>query len=215
MGSRLWPALLGVLAVAALAIGAMAAGLGHDHGLLGAAAPTTTAAPAATAAPTTTTTCVPAQYQPCGGPVAPFTNGVACIQDHADYDANPLDGCEAAPDTVDGASFDQAIRANLVPATDVDSYPFHLSRHFHLLCDGSAKVTLTAPAGVAMRLEVIDSTKGRVLGQAVSRDATPASVELRPNDCYGGQGADLVAQVAWSGTARSGADYTLTHTGSY
>ena len=147
--------------------------------------------------------------------MAPFTNGVACIQDHADYDGSPLDGCEAAPDTVDGETFDQPIQANLVPATDVDRYPFHLSRHFHLLCDGSAKVTLTAPAGVSMRLEVIDSTKGKVLGQAVSRDATPASVDLQPDDCYGSKGADLVAQVAWSGTARSAADYTLSRNGSY
>ncbi len=137
MGTRLWPAVLGVLAVAALAIGATAANLGRDHGLIGGAAPTTTAAPATTAAPTTT--CVPTQYQPCGSPVAPFTNGVACIQDHADYDGNPLDGCEAAPDTIDGETFDQPIRANLVPATDVDRYPFHLSRHFHLLCDGSVQ----------------------------------------------------------------------------
>jgi hypothetical protein len=66
-----------------------------------------------------------------------------------------------------------------------------------------------------MQLAVIDTTKGKVLGQAVSRDGEPASVSLRPNDCYGNQGVDLEAQVAWSGTARSGADYTLSRSGSY
>ncbi len=211
-GSRLWPAMLGVLAVAALALGATAADLSHGGASPRQAADTTTS-PTTTAAPTTT--CVPQPYRPCGGAVAPFTDGTACTDEHADYDGNPVNGCEAAPDAVDGETFDQTIQANLVPATDVDRYPFHLSRHFHLLCDGSAKVTLTAPAGVSMRLEVLDATTGKVLGQAVSRDAKPASVALRPDDCYGGQGADLDAQVSWSGTAHSGADYTLSRSGSY
>jgi len=210
-GSRVWPALLGVLALAALAIGATAIGLDRGHRVLGGPAPTAAPAAATTVAPTTT--CTPSHYQPCGQAPAPFTNGVSCVQDHADYDGNPLNGCEAAPDGVDGETFDHTIQANLVPDTDVDHYPFHLTRHFHLLCNASVEVTLTAPAGVAMRLDLLDGTKE--VGQAVSRDGRPASVPLTPGDCYGDKGADLVAQVAWVGTARSAADYVLSRSGSY
>jgi predicted Ser/Thr protein kinase len=211
-GSRLWPAVVGLVIVAAVAVTATVVSMGHGRSPL--AAPGSTAAapaPASTAAPTTT--CVARPYQPCGQPVAPFTNGVACVAGHADYDANPVNGCEAASDAVPGEDFDHTITANLVPANAAAAYPFHLSRHFHVLCDASVKVTLTAPAGVAMRLQVVQGSS--VVGQAISRDGQPASVPLSPDDCYGNKGADLVAKVTWVGTARSQADFVLERHGSY
>jgi hypothetical protein len=157
--------------------------------------------------------CTPLLYQPCGSKPAPFTDGRRCIDDHADYDGNRADGCEAAPDNVDGTTLNNPISANLVPAGEVDRYPFHLSRHFHLFCDASVDVTLTAPAGVSMRLEVL--MDGASQGDAVSTDGNPATVTVQPDSCYGGEGADLVAVVSWSGTARTGADYVLERQGSW
>ncbi len=71
----------------------------------------------------TSTDCVPQPYQPCGGPIAPFTDGTRCTDDHADYDGQPANGCEATPDTQDGTTFSRRLSANLVPADDVDRYP--------------------------------------------------------------------------------------------
>ncbi len=118
-----------------------------------------------------TTACTPLAYQACGGPAAPFTDGLRCTDDHADYDGNALNGCEAAPDTVDGTKLTKSLTADLVPTDDIDRYPFHVTDSFQLFCDGSASVTLTAPDGVAMRVEVVDGDTP--LGTAVSRDGTP------------------------------------------
>jgi hypothetical protein len=88
--------------------------------------PTTTPTTAVAAAPTTVP-CEDQPYRPCGAPMAPFTNGVQCVDGHADYDGDHGNGCEAAPDGLDGQSFDAPIRANLVPATDVDRYRFRVT----------------------------------------------------------------------------------------
>jgi len=213
-GSRLWPAVAGLAMVAAVAVTATVVSMGHGRWPLAGSGPTTgtpASVPVTAAAPATT--CVARPYQPCGQPVAPFTDGVGCVAGHADYDANPVNGCEAASDAVAGENFDHTIAANLVPATAAAAYPFHLSRHFHVLCDASVTVTLTAPAGVAMRLQIVEGSS--VLGQAVSRDGQRASVPLSPDDCYGNQGVDLVAKVTWVGSARSAADFVLERHGSY
>ena len=66
-----------------------------------------------------------------------------------------------------------------------------------------------------MSLEVLGSD-GRALGSAVSTDATPATVRLAQPGCsIPDSELQLVAQVSWVGTARSGADYTLTRKGSW
>jgi hypothetical protein len=169
-------------------------------------------APAPTSAPTTAP-CHDLPYQPCGKPVAPFTDGHGCLQNHADYDGVEANGCEAAPDQIDGQRLDSSLTANLVPADDVDRYPFHVDDNFQWDCDGQVKVTLTAPAGVSMRLDVLNGTK--VLGTAVSSNAKPATVTLDEPNCFTDDSADLVAQVKWEGSARSAANYKLERSGSF
>ena len=170
-------------------------------------------APAPTEAPSTTTPCSPLPYQPCGGPAAPFTDGVQCTDDHADYDGDAANGCEAAPDAVDGSRLDRPVAANLVPAADVDRYPFHVDDAFQLFCDGEVDVTLTAPAGATMRLDVL--REGRPLGSAVSGDGRPATVVLREDGCGADDAGELQARVSWSGAERSAAPYRLVRSGSY
>lgn len=171
---------------------------------------------ASAATPTSTVTsvaCHDLPYQPCGRPAAPFTDGSVCVENHADYDGDRANGCEAAPDTLDGTPLGSRLVANLVPADDVDRYPFHVDDHFHLTCDGTLVVGVTGPAGTAVRLEVLQGAS--VLGQAVSTDGAPAKVSLVEPSCLADDSADLVARVSWVGDARSAAGYTLTRSGSY
>jgi hypothetical protein len=210
-GGRLWPALAGASFVFVVALLATGVALARRNDPRASGPPTTTRPPATTAS--TAPACTPLPYQPCGQVPAPYTDGHQCVADHADYDGDRADGCEAAPDSVDGTTLDGPISANLVPATDVDHYPFHLAKHFKLFCNGSVGVTLTAPAGVSMQLEVV--IDGEVQGSAVSTDGVPATVTVQPNSCFGGHGADLEAIVRWAGAARTGADYVLERQGSW
>jgi hypothetical protein len=173
---------------------------------------TDTAATAADESPSTTT-CTPLAYQACGHPAAPFTDGLRCTDDHADYDGDALNGCEAAPDDVDGTKLTRTVTANLVPVGDIDRYPLRVTDSFQLFCDGAASVELTAPRGVAMRLEVLDGDTP--LGSAVSRDGDPAVVDLPDPSCLGDDTADLEARVSWVGEARSASPYQLERSGNY
>jgi hypothetical protein len=66
-----------------------------------------------------------------------------------------------------------------------------------------------------MRLDVLGSDPDP-LGSAVSADGVPATVRLPQPDCsIPDADLRLVAQVSWSGSARSGGDYTLTRRGSW
>jgi tRNA A-37 threonylcarbamoyl transferase component Bud32 len=167
------------------------------------------------AGPTGTTPCRPLPYQPCGGaPVAPFTNGRACIDDHADYDGITVNGCEAAPDAIDGTTFagGRTIRANLVPGNDVDRYPMHVDDRFQLLCDGELRVTLTAPANVAQRVRILDPT-GDEVAKAVSGDGVPATAKVSDPNCLFDDGGTYVAEVSVV-SGNSATDYELTRAGS-
>ncbi len=161
----------------------------------------------------TTTPCEDQPYRPCGAPAAPFTDGVRCIDDHADYDKDATNGCEAAPDSVDGRALTGPLTANLVPATDIDRYPFHVDDSFDLLCQGEVRVTLTAPKGTTMRLDILKGNT--ILGTTTSADGRAATVTLPEPSCLGDDTTDLTARVAWDGTRRSGASYRLERTGSY
>ncbi len=143
--------------------------------------------------------------------MAAFTDGQHCIDGHADYNTDAADGCEAAPDPFNGATLDRRLSANLVPATDVDRYPLPVKVRAHLFCDGGTRVTLTAPDGVSMRLALLNGQT--VLDSATSTNGRPASATLASHDCFGASDGDLVAQVSWVGTARSGANYTLDRSG--
>lgn len=167
-----------------------------------------TTAPAPTSVP-----CDDLPYQPCGGPVAPGTDGRACTGGRGDYDGDPGNGCEAQPDVVDGTVAAGELQATLVPADDVDRYPLPIRDRAQLLCDGTVEVTLTAPAGVAQRLEVLDD--GEVVRQAGSTDGTPTSVRLREPGCFSDDSTELEVRITSIGADRSPEPYLLAVDGSY
>jgi hypothetical protein len=156
--------------------------------------------------------CTPLPYHPCGAPVAPFTDGRACIADHADYDGITANGCEAAPDGIDGSPFASSIEANLVPGDDVDRYPMKVDDHFQLLCDGRLRVTLTAPANVAQRLRILDE-KGDEVAKAVSGDGVPSTAVVTDPNCLFDDGGTYVAEVTIV-SGNSASPYELTRRGS-
>jgi len=162
---------------------------------------------------TTTTTCTPLAYQPCGQPVAPHTDGRVCTDDHADYDAVATNGCEAAPDAVDGTTFSKRTVANLVPANDVDRYPTPVTDDFQLLCNGSMSVTLTAPPDASMRVDLV--IDGEIHDTAVSTDGRPATVRADDPSCFGTDEPEVATRVSWAADARTSAPYELRRDGSY
>ena len=211
-GSRLWPAVAALAAVALVAVTATAVAFVRTHST-GSASADTGAGSGASALVTPTSACTPLAYQACGQPVAPFTNGVACTNDHADYDGDARNGCEAAPDAVDGSTLTRKVTADLVPANDIDRYPFHVNDDFQILCDGALDLTLTAPAGASMRLEVVRA--GKPIDSAVSTDGEPATVTLDDPSCLSDDSTDLQARVSWVDGARTAESYTLSRSGSY
>jgi tRNA A-37 threonylcarbamoyl transferase component Bud32 len=169
-----WPVVATTATVAAaMALGTIVALTGND----GHAASSASAAKAKA----TTAVCQPLPYQACTQSMpAPFTNGRTCIDNHADYDGNPLNGCEAAPDTVpDGTVLapDHPIVANIVPANEVDTFLVYLTAHFQPLCNAAASITLTAPPGVADRVEVL--LKNKVVATAVSYSGQPSTAYVK------------------------------------
>ncbi len=204
-------AAVGVAVLAGAVTAAAVARVGQSNGSVDAGTPP---APAAAAPSTTASPCRPLPYQPCGQPAAPFTDGSRCTDDHADYDGQAANGCEAAPDTVATTTLDAPVTsANLVPDADVDRYTFVVDDGFQLLCDGQVRVTLTAPTGVSMRLDVLRD--GQVQGSATSSDGRPASVVLGDPGCFTDDGGTYQARVAWAGTERTAAPYRLERTGSF
>lgn len=159
--------------------------------------------------------CRTSPYQPCDGPPAPFTDGERCIADHADYDGDARNGCEAAPDALDASalSFDAPLAANLVPESDQDRYSLAVEDHFHLLCDGTLRVSLTAPAGTAMRVEIRDGDE--VLASATSRNGVPAEAVATERWCLGSDAGTYDVAVTSEGPGRSAAAYVLSASGSF
>jgi hypothetical protein len=157
--------------------------------------------------------CTPRPYQPCGQGAAPFTDGTRCVQDHADYDRNRANGCEAAPDDADGRPLLEEIRANIVPAADVDTYPVHIADHLQIFCDGSVELRLKAPAGIVLSLE-IDGDDGPI-ETATAVAGTPAVIRLGEERCGGSDATTLRAVVRPRGSDRVAADYVLTRSGNF
>lgn len=172
--------------------------------------------PAETGSSTSTTdACVALPYQPCGaaGP-APNTDGSVCLAGFDDYDGRAPNGCEAEPDgLVDGTALEGSLEATIVPRDDVDRFTLHVSDNRQLLCDGRLVVTLTAPTGASLRLEVLAGDE--VLRQATSADGVPAAVSLDEPGCFSDDSTTLVARVSPIGSDRSGAPYRLERRGSY
>jgi hypothetical protein len=170
---------------------------------------------ATTPARPTTTECTPLPFQPCGERPAPNTDGRRCTDGFADYDDDPANGCEAAPDElVDGDLLEEALVANLVPTDDVDTYRIEVSDRFQLDCGGEVHVTLTAPTGISQRITVTDED-GEELGTAVSGDGEPAEVTIGDPRCGSDDGGSLLVLVESIGSDRSPDDYELAVRGSF
>ncbi len=157
--------------------------------------------------------CTPLHYQPCNAAPAPGTDGRQCIEDRADYDGDPANGCEAVPDTADGTTFSSPILANLVPADDVDRYPTPVADELQLLCNGSFGVTLVAPRGASMRVDLV--VDGEIVDSAASNDGRPAAVSVDDPNCWTSDRAEVVTRVSWVGTARTAEPYELRRDGSF
>jgi hypothetical protein len=194
------------------------AGLAATVGLIAAVvvAARETGDPPAASTTSTTRGCEDRPYQPCGqASPAPGTDGDACLPGFEDYDEDPANGCEAADDGLpDDAAFDEdAIEGTIVPRDDVDTFAMQVGDGRQLLCDGRLTVTLTAPPGVALRLEVLDGDE--VLGQATSADGVPGVVRLDEPECLFDDSATLTARVSPVGSDRTAAPYLLERRGSF
>lgn len=166
------------------------------------------------ASATTEPACVPLPYQLCGQPPAPNTDGRQCIDDHADYDGLASNGCEAAPDRVDGQELVDSIAANIVPADDVDRYPVRIDDEADLTCSNTFRLEITAPPGMSLRLSLYDDV-GELVGETTSSDGVPSEIALRDPRCFRDDGGDFLAEVTAIGTDRSAESYLLTRRGSF
>jgi hypothetical protein len=204
---RRWPAWAagGALAVVAVVAGVLVA---SDE----------TGEPKGTAEPSTSTGCTDLPYQPCGEvQPAPGTDGRRCLGGFEDYDEDPANGCEAAQDELaDDAEFPEGsepLHGTIVPRDDVDTFAMDVGDGAQILCDGRFKVTITAPAGMTVRLEIVDGDD--VVAQTTSADGVPSSVELRETECFSSEARTLTARVSPIGNDRTGGEYTLARSGSF
>ena len=164
--------------------------------LAGRGAPRRAAAPGAPAAAgRAVPACLPLPYQPCGSPPAPYTDGRSCLAGHADYDGIAANGCEAASTYVAGTVLDagQPVSANLVPANAVDSFQTYVRDNLLDFCTGAFRVTLTAPPGVTLRVDV--SRGQRLLASAVSRDGQAATARAGEPSCFSNNSEWLTVTV--------------------
>jgi len=216
-----WVALVVLAMLTGVAVAALtgwAIGRGTETATPAGASPPASDAATTTAVPTssapTTLPCSDLPYQPCGQPAAPGTDGSRCTGERADFDGNRANGCEASPDSVDGEELKRSItNANLVPANDTDRYPFRVEDDFSFTCDGQVTITLTAPAGTMMKLELLDPS-GRTLGARVAEPSRPARLAL-DEECATDDAGTYTAVVSYQGQGRSSAKYTLARTGSF
>lgn len=162
-----------------------------------------------------TTACPDLPYQPCGATEpAPGTDGERCVDGREDYDGATRNGCEAVPDGLaDGTPVVDAVEATIVPRDDVDTYTIDVADGRQLLCDGRLVVTLTAPIGVTLRLEVLEGDD--VLGQTTSADGVSSAVTLTERECLFDDSTTLTARVSPIGTDRTANAYVLERRGSF
>jgi len=82
-----------------------------------------------------------------------------------------------------------------------------------LLCDGRFRVTITAPEGMTVRLEVLDGAD--LLGETTSADGVSATVQIQEQECFFSEARTLTARVSPIGSDRSAGEYTLVRDGSF
>jgi Protein kinase domain len=191
---RVGKKVVAVAAGLAMAAAAAAAGVGALDGWRRSASQTSASAQAPSVPPTAP--CAPLPYQPCGGPPAPFTDGHSCLPGHADFDGIAANGCEAASTYTAGAVLEAgtAATANLVPADTVDTFRTYVKDDLLDFCTGSLRVTLTAPPGVSMRVEVAQGS--HVLASAESQDGRPATARAGEPSCFSDNSAWLTIRVS-------------------
>src|SRR3546814_17637630 len=113
-------------------------------------------------------------------------------------DADAGNGCEAAPVTfTDGDALVDRIEASIVPTDDGDTFTLDVADGRQLLCDGRLVVTLTAPAGVSLRLELIEGEE--VLGRPPALTGCPP-----PSPSASPSASSTTAQRSRQGSPRSG-----------
>ena len=193
-------------------VGRRPGGVGASALLVGVvvAARETGDAPPATATPTTTTDCAALPYQPCGaGRPAPGTDGRACLPGVRGLRRGRRQRLRGGRDgLVDGTDFPEgapAMSGTIVPRDDVDTFAMEVGDGYQLLCDGRFTVTLTAPVGVTMRLEVLDGDDVAGPDHQRRRRSRPAS-RLDDPDCLFVDARALTARVSPIGTDRTGGD---------
>jgi hypothetical protein len=158
--------------------------------------------------------CTDRPYQPCGQDApAPFTDGDQCIQEHADYDGDAANGCEAAPHPNEDRELVDVVEGNIVPADDVDRYEVQVEDKLQVLCDGTLEFRLESPAGMMLGLEVLQD--GEVIGQDTTVDSAPATVTLNESQCGGDDATTLEVVVRPMGDERVAEDYRLTRDGNF
>ncbi len=163
-----------------------------------------------------TAPCRDTEYQGCGQPPAPNTDGKVCLDHFADYDGDRTNGCEAEPDDhTDGDELINEGRANLVPDDDVDEWSLPVADRFNPRADGKVTVTLTAPAGVSQTVTV-RSESGTVLAEGASADGRTVTLVIKePGGFFTNDAQTLTIVVASVGTDRSAEHYVLTESGDF
>ena len=204
LSRRAWLAVAGVVAAAALGAAAWTA-LAADEVDAGRLEGATADTPL---------DCEQAPYQPCGqSEPAPFTDGMQCVEDHADYDGVLGNGCEAAPLAEDDQELVDTVEGNIVPADDVDSYSVDVEDKLQILCDGVLEFRLEAPPGMVLGLEVRDASG--IIDQATSVAGTPAVLTLGEKQCGGNDSTTLDVVVRPIGSDRVADPYRLTREGDF
>jgi hypothetical protein len=159
--------------------------------------------------------CVDQPYQPCAqAEPAPNTDGAGCVDDHADYDGQWQNGCEAVPDDADGRPLDDMIEANIVPGDDVDTYPLEVRDNIQASCDGSVELVLEPPPGVELALDVLDR-EGAVVGNATGTAEVPAVVVVDEAECGDDDTMKLEIVIRPVGTDRVETNYVLRRSGDF
>lgn len=105
------------------------------------------------------------------------------------------------------------IERTMVLRDDVDTFALAVGDGSQLLCDGRFTVTVTAPAGMTVRLEVFDGDE--MLGETTSADGVPSSVRLDETECFFSEARTLTARVSPIGSDRTGGQYRLERSGSF
>ena len=176
--------------------------------------PSAGAAPAIAVPTPPTTACAGLRYQPCGQAPAPGTDGTQCLPGHADFDANPANGCEAVSDYNPGTVLTDGrpVLANLVPADAVDVFQTRVTQSFFNPCLTQFRVTLTAPPGTTERVEILRN--GEVLASAVSSGMQQATASASKPSCFSSGAASLTVRVT-AVAGHSAEDFRLTRNGSW